>query len=576
MIDIYVLDDEYKRSRVIDIYESLIWTERFNTKGDFELNLSKEQAQRFGIKEGEGLSIDDSTRIMVIHTIVEKDDDEDYVTVSGPAFEKVLGERVLKEALIQRKPGDIPKPNTGEGITSSTVMFQTAKATNSVPQGAWSATKPATIPEGQVLWVRVATNFTNGATDMQYRVIYDKDPGKVESSSVSYVDSTSQSSTSKTWSSSVPTGSGLGQYIWRAETTKYTNGESRVVYQSSSKGSLNGTSISGGQYLHIAFADSVNGGTSFNREWVTGRLYIGTYKDTVQAGSSDKDSYTWRSISEEFNPDWVVKDTPQAIANMFYEHICIQGVLDPNDRILPRADSPYLPGTIPFPTDPVEVSVSATLLISIIEEICDSYDLGYRMGLNSDSEGVYFEIYSGNRRTSDQYDLDPVIFSPQLNNLSGISEVTSTKEYRNVAYVSSYLGITKVYPEEGDQNIIGLKRRVLLVDGSKVSEEDKNPLDTIEKLGREELRKAAAERTLDGNIPENVDARYETGDIVEMRSAEGLTNEMRVTERIIVCDKEGKRVYPTLTTSKLIVPGTWDSWEANVTWDEAYGTWSGI
>lgn len=252
MIDIYVLDDEYKRSRVVDIYESLIWTERFNTKGDFELNLSKEQAQRFGIKEGEGLSIDDSTRIMVIHTIVEKDDDEDYVTVSGPAFEKVLGERVLKEALIQRKPGDIPKANTGEGITSSTVMFQTAKATNSVPQGAWSATKPATIPEGQVLWVRVATNFTNGATDMQYRVIYDKDPGKVESSSVSYVDSTSQSSTSKTWTSSVPTGSGLGPYIWRAETTKYTNGESRIVYQSSSKGSLNGTSIAGGQYLHLS------------------------------------------------------------------------------------------------------------------------------------------------------------------------------------------------------------------------------------------------------------------------------------------------------------------------------------
>lgn len=37
MMEIYILDEGFYETDVIDSYESLIWTERFDSLGDFEL-----------------------------------------------------------------------------------------------------------------------------------------------------------------------------------------------------------------------------------------------------------------------------------------------------------------------------------------------------------------------------------------------------------------------------------------------------------------------------------------------------------------------------------------------------------
>ena len=37
MVNIYVMDKEFQTVGVIDVYESLLWTDRFYTYGDFEL-----------------------------------------------------------------------------------------------------------------------------------------------------------------------------------------------------------------------------------------------------------------------------------------------------------------------------------------------------------------------------------------------------------------------------------------------------------------------------------------------------------------------------------------------------------
>lgn len=571
MIDIFVLDDKYKKSSIVDLYESMIWTERYLDEGDFEIQLSKKQFDRFDLKIDQCLSIDDSSRVMIIRTITEKDEDSDTVLVSGPSLERVLQERVLKEALTHRKPGELPTVNSGLGITSSAVHYQNSTNATVVPQGTWVTTKPTT-PTDQFLWVRVRTVFADGATDNSYRVIYENEsPGTPESVTTLYVDSTSQATTSKTWIKEFPTGSGLGNYIWRKVITKYSN-ETRVTYQASSKGSATGVS-SGSNYLHIAYSDNSIGKASFSHEWPTGRGYIGTYTDSVAADSEDPKAYSWRHITGQYDPVWIIKEKPHTLAELLYEYICVQGALDLKDRLLPRANTPHIPSTVDFPDFDIELTVGGEVLQTPIHDICEMFDLGYRMGINPNEDGIYFEVYSGNERTGDQNVFPPVIFSPQLNNINGTSELKSNEEYRNVAYVHSYLGITKVYPEGSTENEQGLDRRIIFVDGSEVSAEDDKPLELIEKLGRDALREASATHEIDGNIPTRVDSEFDTGDIVEMRTAEGTTNKMRVTERIIVCDDQGKRIYPTLATKQLITPGTWDSWEANVSWDDAYGTW---
>ena len=38
-MDVYVLDSNFKKLDVVDAYESIIWTTRYYTSGDFELYL---------------------------------------------------------------------------------------------------------------------------------------------------------------------------------------------------------------------------------------------------------------------------------------------------------------------------------------------------------------------------------------------------------------------------------------------------------------------------------------------------------------------------------------------------------
>lgn len=52
-------------------------------------------------------------------------------------------------------------------------------------------------------------------------------------------------------------------------------------------------------YLHIAYANSADGHTSFSISDSTGRAYMGQYVDFIQADSSNPDDYTWSKIKGE-------------------------------------------------------------------------------------------------------------------------------------------------------------------------------------------------------------------------------------------------------------------------------------
>lgn len=100
-MEIYALDALRRRVTVVDRFISLIWTERWQTFGDFELVLNSTTTNRAIFTTGTMLAMNSSHRIMVVE-IVKKTTDADGRTllkVTGRSLEKILEDRVARDNL---------------------------------------------------------------------------------------------------------------------------------------------------------------------------------------------------------------------------------------------------------------------------------------------------------------------------------------------------------------------------------------------------------------------------------------------------------------------------------------------
>lgn len=100
-MEVYTLDGLYRRENVIDKFESLIWTERFSTFGDFQLTLPSTLESRRLLASGTRLAMNESYRVMTVETTENKiaADGTALYTVKGRSLEMVLEERAARETL---------------------------------------------------------------------------------------------------------------------------------------------------------------------------------------------------------------------------------------------------------------------------------------------------------------------------------------------------------------------------------------------------------------------------------------------------------------------------------------------
>lgn len=94
-MEVYILDVLLRRVEVIDRFESLIWTERWASWGDFELTIHSTSANRSLLKAGAQLAMNLSYRVMVVET-VEKNTSPDgakTLTVKGRSIEAIFVNR---------------------------------------------------------------------------------------------------------------------------------------------------------------------------------------------------------------------------------------------------------------------------------------------------------------------------------------------------------------------------------------------------------------------------------------------------------------------------------------------------
>lgn len=277
--------------------------------------------------------------------------------------------------------------------------------------------------------------------------------------------------------------------------------------------------------------------------------------------------------------DWVLTGTPGNIVRFMFAKICVEGILSAEDKIPFFTPGTIYPAdTIDEPTQVITVKIPIGSLYKVMKDICDIYGLGFRLVRNLDASEVYFNVYTGSDLTTKQSSRMPVVFSPDLDNLNDITELTSAEDFKNVAYVFTKHGSMIVYANGVDPSVAGFQRRVLLVDATDVEDPAGPALNAIMlNKGLDGLANCRNIFAFDGEIPQSSSYKYgvhyRLGDIVEMRTEDGAVNNMRVTEQIFVSDTQGERSYPTLTLDQFIMPGTWKSWDFSETWADADDTW---
>lgn len=275
------------------------------------------------------------------------------------------------------------------------------------------------------------------------------------------------------------------------------------------------------------------------------------------------------------SPTWNITGlTPMGIARKIFHDICVTGVLSSKDVI------PYIfegsfaePSNIPEPTDIINAAIPPLSVYDALIQLTDVWDFGFRILRQGDMSKLWFDVYTGADRTTSQTILPAVIFSPDLDNLHNVSELTTIQGAKNVAYVYSPAGFQMVYADDVDPDIDGFDRKVLIVTADDITADSTSDiLAALIQRGKEELAKNRTLQAFDGEISQTSQyfpgRDYNVGDLVEQRNSDGVTNQMRVSEIIYVSDAEGERSYPTLSINKYINAGSWLAWMNNKMWSE--------
>lgn len=95
-MEIWTLDENLKKSQVIEGYTSFIWTDRYNQNGDFKIDTTSTSVNRNLLTPGTMIAQSESKHVMRVKTITDKIDDDgsESLEVTGLSMEALLDDRI--------------------------------------------------------------------------------------------------------------------------------------------------------------------------------------------------------------------------------------------------------------------------------------------------------------------------------------------------------------------------------------------------------------------------------------------------------------------------------------------------
>lgn len=161
----------------------------------------------------------------------------------------------------------------GVGISGTEVTYKVSTSGSTPPSSGWSTTFPTTLQEGEYLWTRTVTSYTDGNTSTVYSVSRDGITGRgISGVANKYQVSTSSSTPPTTWQTSVPNLTTTNKYLWNYEIISYDDGttsetEKRVIGVYGDQG-IQGIGISSITEYYLASPLS-SGVTTSTSGWTT-------------------------------------------------------------------------------------------------------------------------------------------------------------------------------------------------------------------------------------------------------------------------------------------------------------------
>jgi len=301
-------------------------------------------------------------------------------------------------------------------------------------------------------------------------------------------------------------------------------------------------------------------------------MVVETYEDTEDSDGNTQLKLSGRSLEKILDDRlaasgtagdaWAITGLPAVIARKIYHDICVTGTFNIHDVIPGVTEGTFYPeDTLDEPTDTITYSIDLMSVYQALKNLCDPYGMGFRLVRNGDTSQLYFDVFMGSDRTTQQTIYPAVVFSEQLDTMQSPNELTSIAAYKNVAYVFSAAGMQTVYPLDVDPTISGMERRAMFIKMTDIEATDPDAVTKMIQKGKEELYKYRQYSAFDGEINQYSLYKYETdyylGDLVEMQNRDGVRNQMQVTEHISVSDEQGERSYPTLSLRTFVTPGSW-------------------
>lgn len=182
-MEVYVLDDDYRETAVIDAYQSLLWTERFSSLGDFELKTEYNHGIDGLLRRGTLISIKESRRVGVVESISEGRDEDgvSVMTYSGRLFESIFEDRVAYSLSVSSH-----KARTNELVQRSILegFHNPDDAIFRIRRGTGVVYPPSTIPPSMMRttseiagWGEVleAHEDANSQAPLGFRIVREKD-----------------------------------------------------------------------------------------------------------------------------------------------------------------------------------------------------------------------------------------------------------------------------------------------------------------------------------------------------------------------------------------------------------------
>lgn len=96
-MDITILNRNLIPIDIIDTYSSAIWTDRYNSNGDFEISVPASEEYIRNFKVGSYLTCDSSEHAMIVEKVQIKTDADngDTIIISGRSIESILDRRII-------------------------------------------------------------------------------------------------------------------------------------------------------------------------------------------------------------------------------------------------------------------------------------------------------------------------------------------------------------------------------------------------------------------------------------------------------------------------------------------------